>query len=321
MFGPWPLRLILALAASTGCAKAARQATLAARSVAAQLGPNHVQIELDRSFIETYRDRATIRTTFTVDAVNRTVNPAAFDGDLHIAGRAPEIGLRLVAEIKNAKSAPAAVAMLRQAEKSRRPLELVGAWRLWPEHAIGYPHRQSRPQERLPNSNPDHVFEIHPLIRVGDIGLLATLRPVEGYRPYSAGRALQAYDAAEMAIEVRRKRVVLTTPAGLYNDVHFLAEVIAPETVTAPDGRFLTARARDLDGNELVDRIRLVLIQDSPPEVELRAAASGTRRHLWGLPRISFAGLGRLIEAAGSDSAPRKTRLPYEIVVLGVYPQ
>ncbi|HLB54935.1 MAG TPA: hypothetical protein VJK71_07500 [Gemmatimonadales bacterium] len=318
---PRLLPALLAASSLLGCARVARTTTIVAHAVAGQLGPGRVDIELDRSFVQAYRDRTTIETTFTVDAVHRSINPPAFDGDLHFAGRAPEIGLRLVAEIKNAKSVDHAVALIRGAESTGIPLELVGGWRFWPEHAIGVPHRQGQLMGPLPNANPDHIFEVHPVIRVGTTSLLETLRPVEGYRPYSAPMSFGHYERAEVLLKVRPTTVVLRTPAGLYNDVHFLMEVTGTEPVVAPDGRILTARALDLNGNVLVEDVRMVFIKDSPPEIEVQRLGPGVRRHVWGLPRVSFAGLLRLIEAAGSDSTPMLAKLPYELVIVGVYPE
>lgn len=303
----------------SGCARAARTVTIVLHEAARQVGPNRVDIELDRSFVEQYRDRVTIRAMFTVDAVSRRINPEPFDGDLHIAGRAPEIGLRLVSEIKNAKSVARAVAMVRGAEGTGKPLELIGGWRLWPEHAIGLPHRQGRPVKPLENANPDHVFEVHPIISVEGTSLMETLRPVSNYRPYSAPRTLASYERAVMTIRLTPKTVRLRTPAGLFNDVHFMMELGDGEPVLLTDGRVLFGRALDLEGRVLVERVRLVFFEDSPPELAVRSKPTGTRLHVWALPRISFAELSRLVDSI-SDTLTHTVKLPYELVIVGVYP-
>ena len=176
--------LLLGLLAA-GCAKLGRRASIIFSAVASELSPDRVLVDLKRSFIEDYQHRVTIRASFTVDAASGSPNPAVFDGDLHFAGRAPEIGLRLVAELKNAGEVERTVEQVTAARESRRPLLLQGAWRLWPEHAVGPRHEQGRPAAPLSNVNPDHVFEIHPITRLDGRSLLATLHPVEGYRPGS----------------------------------------------------------------------------------------------------------------------------------------
>jgi hypothetical protein len=47
-----------------------------------------------------------------VDKAHKQLNPASKDGDLHVAGRAPETGLPAVAELMNAKTDPGAVDLI-----------------------------------------------------------------------------------------------------------------------------------------------------------------------------------------------------------------
>jgi hypothetical protein len=289
-------------------------------AITSKVGPDHVITRLDRGFIEANRDRITLTTDVTVDAAAR-INPKLFDGDIHIAVRTPAVQLRMVAEIMNAKTAPAAVELARRAEKSRAPLRMTGVLRFWPEHAIGLPHRQGEEVERLTNANPDHVFELHPVIRIGDLDLLPTMTTVEGYRAGHASRTFEMYQQSDLAIRVLSNRVYLNTPAGIWNDVHFQLELTSAVPLIREDGRYLTGRARDLDGKLLLDSIRVVLVKDSPPEQALGNRPVGTRLHVWGLPRVSFDGLARLIEQAGLDTGWRTTRLPYEILIIGIYPE
>src|SRR5690349_2971885 len=62
-----------------------------------------IEITLKNSFIEKYKNRATIDATFKVDKAHKKPNPPTKDGDMHIAGRSTEVGLPIVAEIMNAK--------------------------------------------------------------------------------------------------------------------------------------------------------------------------------------------------------------------------
>jgi hypothetical protein len=311
---------VLLTLALCGCARVVRRILILNEQITSKVGPDHVITRFDRSFIEANRQRITIEADFTVDAA-APINPKAFDGDIHIAGRSPAIGLRLVAEIKNAKLAPRAVRVVREAERSRQPVRVMAVMRYWPEHAIGLPHRQGEPMPRLPNANPDHVFELHPLIRVADIDLRANLKPVEGYSPGHATSTFRLYERSELDFRVVSNRVYLKTPAGLWNDVHFLLELTDAGTTVREDGQYLVGRARDLQGNLLVDSIRVLLVRDSPPDLALKDRPAGRSFHVWGLPRVSFDGLARLIEAAGSDNAWRTAKLPYEILIIGIYPE
>ena len=90
-----------------------------------------IEITLKNSFIEKFKNRVTVDTTFTVDKAHIKPNPPKKDADLHIAGRAPEIGLAIVAEIMNAKGEDAAVDLIHGAEGTGQTIKVSGAWRLW----------------------------------------------------------------------------------------------------------------------------------------------------------------------------------------------
>jgi hypothetical protein len=302
-----------------GCAPLARRANLVYMTVATQVGPGEVHVELNRSFIDAYKNRVTIRASFTVDAAAKAPNPELVDGDLHFAGRAPQIGLRLVGEIKNAGSFDSAVAAVQRAEGTETPLEVIGAWRLWPEHALGVKQEQDQPTAPLTNPNPDHVFEIHPITRLGRIDLLETLRPVEGYKPGGAKPTFDRYQEAECTLRLSPTTVTLIIPTGLYNDVHFLMEITGTRQVVVGDGRFVTASALDLDGNLLVERLRMVFVKGTPPERAVRSLKPGARLHVWGLPRVDLAEISKRVKESRTNPGGLIGPMPYEIIVVGVY--
>jgi hypothetical protein len=289
--------------------------------VAAELSPERVKIEFRRSFLEAYKNRVTIETRFTVDASAASPNPSVFDGDLHFAGRAPEIGLRLVAEIKNAAEFEGAVALARGAASTGRQLQLTGVWRFWPEHSLGASEQQGRPIQQLESPYPDHVFEVHPVTRIGSLGLVQSLHVLDGYKPGSAKRTLESYQDAKCRLTVTPTTVTFETPTWLYNDVHFVMEITGTTQMVVSDGRFVTASAREPDGTLLVEGLRMVFVGGSSAERAVRSLARGARLHVWGLPRLNFAELSRRVAESGSNPALLEGPMPYEIVVIGVYPE
>lgn len=288
--------------------------------VAAELSPDKVKIEFQRSFLEAYKNRVTIETNFTVDAAASSPNPGAFDGDLHFAGRAPEIGLRLVGEIKNAAEADSAVALVRRSASARRPVALTGVWRIWPEHSLGASEQQGRPIQPLDSPYPDHVFEIHPVTRIGSLDLVHTLHVLEGYRAGSAQRTLGIYQDATCKLTVTPTTVTFETPTWLYNDVHFVMEITGASQLVVADGRFVTANALDSDGELLVEGLRMVFVGGSSAERAVRNLTRGARLHVWGLPRLNFAELSRRATESRNNPALLEGPMPYEIIVLGIYP-
>jgi hypothetical protein len=83
-----------------------------------QLASAEITITLRKDFIKTFENRVTIDATFTIDQAHKRPNPASKDADIHIAGRADEIGLAAVAEVMNAAGQPKALALVKSAQGS-----------------------------------------------------------------------------------------------------------------------------------------------------------------------------------------------------------
>lgn len=91
-----------------------------------------------------------------------------------------------------------------------------------------------------------------------------------------------------------------------------------PQFVVA-DGRFVIASAMDLGGNLLVERVRTVFAKGTPPELAVRSLEGGDRLHVYGIPRLDFAEISRRVMGSRMNPALLTQKLPYEIVILGVY--
>jgi hypothetical protein len=309
---------LLLVCSLAGCALIARQATIAYVAVTAE--SRDIDIQLNRSFVERYKNKVTIHTTFTVDRAMGSPVPIFLDGDLHFAGRAPQITLPTVAEIANAASQKEAVALVHQAERTHRPLNVSGVWRLWAEHSGITTQEQGESLPPYETSNPEHVFEMHPVTRINDLGLLESFHPVDGFKPGGAQRTFAIYQKASCAIRVKPTTITIVVQPGLYNDVEFIMELVDDQPLVAEDGRFVNASARDMDGDLIVDHLRMVFVNGTAPERAVRRLKRGDRLHVYGLPRLDFAEISRRIRAAGPNPAPIPGPLPYEIIIVGVYP-
>src|SRR5580704_12523951 len=124
-------------------------------------------LELNRSFVEKYKNRLTIDVQYFIDAAHKRPNPPAKDGDMHVAGRLAAIGLATVAEIQNAVLSPNAVKTVHDMEGTGRTVHIKGVGRIWPEHGGDSVHGQESSAgatfDGSPPTNPPHVFEIHPI--------------------------------------------------------------------------------------------------------------------------------------------------------------
>jgi hypothetical protein len=313
-----PPALVLLALCLGGCAVLGRQATIAYLSVNSQFSPKEIAIEINRTFVERYKDRVAIEAALTVDKARPFPNPAALDGDLHFAGRAPQIGLPTVAEIANAATEKPAVELVQAAAGSGKPLSVAGVWRIWPEHAGTSVEEQGKSLPPLDTSNPDHVFEIHPVTRAGTLTLLDSFRPLEGFSPQEARKFFEIYDKIPCALKVTRRTVSIVTRKGLYDDVEFLLEPAAGPQQVVADGRFVIASARDLKGVLVVKRLRTVFARDTPPDQAMRLLRPGERLHVFGIPRVDLAEISRRVR--NPTPAELGKPLPYEIVILGIYP-
>ncbi len=121
------------------------------------LATAEIEIILKNAFIERYKDRATIEATYTVDKAHPRPEPVKDDGDIHVAGRSPDIGLATVAELMNARLDLPSVDKLNAAAASGTPLKIVGVWRFWTEHGGDSTHRQGSRLEPFDTTNPDHL--------------------------------------------------------------------------------------------------------------------------------------------------------------------
>ena len=303
-----------------GCALFVREAKRGFFLFQLETRRSDVRITLDRAFVEEYRNRATIETSFTVDRAGRSAHAGYLDGDMHVAGRAAEIGLPIVAEIANAASRPDAVEAVHRAAGAGDPVRLTGAWRLWSEHFGREQQTQGETFPATPRTNPPHVFEVHPVTRFAEIDLLDTFHPVPGFRPEREAALFDSLKSARLKIEPSEKSVALTTRRGELNDGDFTIEIGPDPPLVVVDGRFVTAAVVEPRGNRLADRVRMVFVKDTEPEVRARSLAAGDRLRVFGIPRIDLSAVWFRMEHAAEDPGLLDGNLPYEIIVIGIYP-
>jgi hypothetical protein len=311
--------LVLLMGVLGGCAYLVRSATNVYLDVNAMFSSREIEIVINTSFIKKYKDRVSISTTFTVDKAMQNPIARMFDGDFHMAGRAPEITLPAVAEIANGVSAKKAIDLVHGAEGTHKPLKISGVWRIWPEHGGGDKQEQGEPLSAMESDNPSHVFEIHPVTRINDVEILHTFTPIEGFMGGDAHNCFEIYEKAKCTLTVRPKAVSIVTRKGLRNDVEFIMEIIEDRQIEVPGGRFVIASARDLKGNLLVKRLRMVFAKNTPPERAVRLLNRGDRLQVFGLPRVDFAEISRRVKSSQTNPGLLVKPLPYEIIIQGVY--
>jgi hypothetical protein len=112
----------------------------------------------------------------------------------HIAARCKTAGLATVIEIMNAAQQQPALALVHQQEGNETATRVVGAWRLWCEHGGTSRQLQGATLQPLTTTNPDHVFEIHPVIRFGAEDVAASVKEIVGYEEKDATDAFTTHE-------------------------------------------------------------------------------------------------------------------------------
>jgi hypothetical protein len=292
--------------------------------LAAAAAHSEAKITLKNPFITKYMNQATITATFTVDHVGKVKKPSpskpSNDGDIHCSGRAPEIGLAAVAEVMNAADLGEAAAKLKDAEGTDQPLTIVGAWRVWCEHGGGADQVQGAAVSPAKDTNPDHVFEIHPIATVDGVSTVSGYHSIPGYQTKDAATAFNAYQHTRCQITPGKSQTTITTTNVGYNYVEFVLELNeAPTATKSGDGALAFAKVLDLSGDLIHRNRRMVFVKDSPPYTAVISQKAGTRLHVLGVPRVDMSLVWWRAQNAVKKPEALGWSLPYEIIVVAVY--
>ncbi len=283
---------------------------------------------LNNAFIEKYKNRATIDSSFVIDAAlsrPHRISSDGDDGDLHFAGRTDDVGLPMVAEIVNAGLPPqrTVVKSVQQEKNTGDTVTLSGVWRIWFEHPPKGNGQQVQGDPVAPdpgNTNPDHVFQIHPLTKIQDQSLVDSFMPIEGYQTKDATEAFMNYENKRSQISVNPSAgtTTIVTSMGGFNYVEFVMEVTdAPKNIE--DGELVFASVFDLNGELLVKHRRMVFVKGTPPEQVLKRATPGQRLHVLGVPRIDLAVISWRVQHRTDRPEAMTWGLPYEVVIVATY--
>jgi hypothetical protein len=86
------------------------------------------------------------------------------------------------------------------------------------------------------------------------------------------------------------------------------------------DGSFVYAKVRDWDGELVARKKRMVFVKDTPPELAVRDLKRGDCIRALGIPRLNLALVSWRVRNSEAKPDVLGWNLPYEIIVVGVYP-
>lgn len=286
--------------------------------LATSLCSAQIQITLSKDFVNKYADRVTIDSNFRVDITSK-IHPASQDGDIHVAGTAPEIGMIAVAEVMNAKTEKTqAVKVLMDAVGSDHAVKITGAWRIWCEHGGNQDYIQGQAVPVAASSGEAHVFEIHPITKVDGSGVEHTWAPTPGFTYKDATQAFQIYERTRSQISETDSTITISTELAGYNYTEFVAKLLE-DPVSLTDGTAVFADILDTQGELLVHRRRLVFAAGTDPETAVRTMHKGQVLQVVGIPRFDLKLVQfRLKNHTGRFAGSLTWNIPYEMIVAAV---
>jgi hypothetical protein len=284
------------------------------------------EVLLRNDFVELLRNQVTIEADFLIDAVHagpNRIGTSSDDGDLHVAGRSPQVRLPMVAELANGRLNAVAGVEQQIHQNQGKTVHLTGVWRLWMEHksvkAMTQGHKVVPPKKN--KTNPKHVFEIHPITIFEGTPVLETFAPVHNdknasdhYEASDAKTAFARYEKAKLTVSRAAVFTSFDGPQTPYNYTEFILEVAGPRQDVA-DGAFVDAKILDLQKHVLVSESRrMVLVKGTRPATVIGTAALNKQIHVLGIPRINLNEVVRKVAAGHKDVVPGA----YEMIILAV---
>ena len=198
-------------------------------------------------------------------------------------------------------------------------IPLTGVWSFWCEHAGGDQQTQGEPLEPFDTTNPEHVFEIHPVTKLKNLKLLTSLKPTIGFKFKDAEQAFITYERTRSRIIPNEDTATIITRMTGFNYVDFKIGLLA-DPFEVEDGTMVMASALDLNGELLVHKRRMVFVKDSAPEKAVRNKKKvQSSSYLIGMPRINLKLLSWRLENASERPEALEWDLPYEMVIVGVF--
>jgi hypothetical protein len=294
-------------------------------------------IGLRKDFIKTYKDKATITTSFHVDAVPKdasphSVNEGSDDGDIHMAGRDTVVLLPLVAEIINARMEKDSLAFLKKMLKDGtlgQEVDITGIWRIWFEHLGTEPQLQGGDFPAPTSSNIAHAFELHPVTVFGAFECRDSFVPIVNkntsppkvFKAYDATKAFAHYESLTAKIRATDTGVTLTAGLGQLNYAEFVME-LAGKPKGVGDGYIVPAKVYAVGNSDqpVVQRNRrMIFAKESPPANKVKDLVKGDTLRVIGIPRVN---LNKVLSIADklTPNEQYEGALPYEMIIVAVLP-
>lgn len=277
-----------------------------------------IEIILRKSFVDSLKNKVTISAAYEIAYAHKYPNAPSKDGDIHIAGKARGIGLPIVAEVMNAKYQTSALQIIHQNEGTGKTVNMVGVWRLWCEHAANGEIQEQGAEVTINNTNPPHVFEIHPVLKINEIDLIGSLKPIIGFQYKKTDDAFFKYSNTTCKIEDLNDKIKITTNGVGYNYAEFWIELIDDNQLVVDDGRFVYCSVLNQNQELICNKIRMAFPKGSQAEKKVTKMKKGAIMHVIGIPRIDLALVSYRIEHSSKKPEILNWNLPVEMIIVAI---
>jgi hypothetical protein len=287
-----------------------------------------ITVALTKGFVKKYKDKATIPTDFRVDKHHNAPNPiggGSDDGDIHIAGRDSVVKLPMVAEIINGKRENDTFDFLMQTTAGET-VPIVGVWRLWFEHPGHDDQVQGKTVPVPTNTNPDHIFEFHPVAKFGTFDCLDSFLPIADqsneFRGYPADKAFGAYEQRPGTITANTNAIMITSNKAGYNYAEFEMRLTGnPKDVG--DGYIVLANVYNAGAPASADPLtenprRMIFMKGSKPADTVATMKKGGKLHVLGIPRVNLNEVFAIASGLQGHEEYSEGGLPYEMIIVAL---
>ena len=291
-------------------------------------------VRLKKTFVNEFKDKITIASEYNVWFTHHTPHSAADDADIHVAGYDDIVGMPTVAEMMNARDEQGGIDLFIQHEGegnvNNPRLDVEGVWRLWPEHMgpSGTTFFQgmtlSHATIKLKKTNPDHVFEIHPVTRVGTLDVTHTIKNIEGYEPKDARDAFNVIRNKQFSISSTNITISFTTKSVGQNYIDMWIRIDSLWEVDDGAFAFCTVLDSDFDPDndniadkKVSSKTRVAFVKNSESFNDVIQKNPGDFMHILGTPRISLAILSWREWVSDDRPEVLTWRMPFEIIAAG----
>lgn len=286
-----------------------------------------ITVSLTKGFVKKVKDKATLTTQFEVDLFHKKPNKigtGSEDGDVHIAGRDSVVLLPMVAEILNGKLENDTFNFLLGTTGQTVPL--VGVWRLWFEHPGNEDQVQGAPVAEPANTNPDHIFEFHPVAKFGSFDCLDSFLPVKDqakeFRGHPADRAFASYEQRPGTITKTTNGIMITSNKAGFNYTEFEMKLTGNPKEVA-DGFIVLANvfmpgATDEEEPLTEQPRRMIFVKGSKPADMIATMSKGDSLHVLGIPRVNLNEVFAIANGIQTSDEYAFGGLPYEMIIVAV---